>query len=221
MTTDLVDAAIALVGPRDRAVLGLVGAPGAGKTTLAELLVAEVAARRGAEWVAHVPMDGFHLADSQLRRIGALGRKGAPDTFDAEGYAHLIERVTRDGSAWIYAPGFDRTLEQPLAADLVVAPSTRLVVSEGNYLLLDSGSWPRARAAMSEVWFVTVDDAVRLERLVRRHVEFGKQPDDALAWASSSDQANADLVTSGQHRADRLVVNGPDGWRFAPPCPGA
>ncbi|HET7800200.1 MAG TPA: nucleoside/nucleotide kinase family protein, partial [Humibacillus xanthopallidus] len=105
----LVAAAVALVGDRRRVVLGVAGSPGAGKTTLAEALVDGVARAQGADWVAHVPMDGFHLADVQLDRLGSRGRKGAPDTFDAEGYAALLRRLVDDPESWIYAPGFERT----------------------------------------------------------------------------------------------------------------
>ncbi|MEO7447815.1 MAG: nucleoside/nucleotide kinase family protein, partial [Humibacillus sp.] len=86
----LVARAVAVVGTQRRSVLGIAGAPGAGKTTLAEALVAGVRAAEGDEWVAHVPMDGFHLADVQLDRLGSRSRKGAPDTFDAQGYAALL-----------------------------------------------------------------------------------------------------------------------------------
>ena len=140
-------------------------------------------------------MDGFHLADEQLRRIGALGRKGAPDTFDPVGYARLLERVAVETDAPVYAPGFDRTLEQPLAAALVVLPTARLVITEGNYLLLEHPAWLRARRAMDRVWFVTSEEALRVERLVARHVEFGKSPDAAQAWVAGTDQPNADLVS--------------------------
>ncbi|HET7475228.1 MAG TPA: nucleoside/nucleotide kinase family protein [Dermatophilaceae bacterium] len=211
----LAEAAAALVPDDGRAILGIAGAPGAGKSTLAELLVGAVSRLRGPEWVAHVPMDGFHLADVQLDRLQAKGRKGAPDTFDAEGYAHLLRRIRTEPASWVYAPGFDRSLEQPLAAAMVVGPSARLVITEGNYLLLDGGAWPRARAAMDEVWFVTVDDRLRVERLVSRHVAFGKRPHAARTWVETSDTPNAELIAPSEARADRIVVNGPDGWMFA------
>jgi pantothenate kinase len=210
----LAAAAVALVGGRRRVLLGIAGAPGAGKSTLADALVAAVAAREGAGWVAHVPMDGFHLADAQLDRLGARDRKGAPDTFDADGYARLLGRVVAEADSWVYAPGFDRTLEQPLAAALVVPPSARLVVTEGNYLLLPEAPWARARAELAEVWFVTGDDDVRRSRLVERHVTFGKTQEAAEAWVESSDDGNAALVAADADRADRFVVNGRDGWTF-------
>ena len=211
----LAAAAVALVGDRRRVLLGIAGAPGAGKSTLADALVAAVAAREGAGWVAHVPMDGFHLADAQLDRLGARDRKGAPDTFDADGYAHLLGRVVAEADSWVYAPGFDRTLEQPLAAALVVPPSARLVVTEGNYLLLPEEPWERARARLAEVWFVTGDDEVRRSRLVERHVAFGKTQEAAEAWVERTDDGNAALVAAAADRADRFVVNGPDGWALA------
>ncbi|MBB2987349.1 nucleoside/nucleotide kinase family protein [Terracoccus luteus] len=214
----LAAAAVALVPEGGRALLGIAGAPGAGKTTLAEALVAQVAAEHGVGFVAHVPMDGYHLADVQLERLHALSRKGAPDTFDADGYAHLLRRIREERDGWVYAPGFDRTLEQPLAAAMVVPPTTRLVVTEGNYLLLPGGSWPRARAALDEVWFVTVDEGLRHERLVARHVTFGKQPHAARTWVETSDQPNADLVAPSLARADRVVHNGPEGWLLLDPA---
>ena len=106
MTTfdDLVARARGLVAPGRRAVLGIVGSPGAGKSTLAEALLAALRADpppgAGADWVAHVPMDGYHLADVELERLGLRHAKGAPDTFDAGGYAALLARLRpRDGGA--------------------------------------------------------------------------------------------------------------------------
>ncbi len=208
-------AAVELVGARRRAVLGITGAPGAGKSTLAQALVDAVAEVRGDDWVAAVPMDGFHLADAQLDRLGARGRKGAPDTFDAEGYAALLRRVVTEPESTIYAPGFERTLEQPLAAALVVPPSARLVITEGNYLLLEESPWEQARAALAQVWFVTGDDALRRSRLIDRHVTFGKSAEAAALWVDRNDEANAQLVARVRERADRVVVNGPGGWSWA------
>jgi pantothenate kinase len=212
---ELVDLAVGLVGERRRAVLGITGAPGAGKSTLVDALLGAVAERCGEDWVAHLPMDGFHLADVQLRRLGALDRKGAEHTFDGAGYAHTLGRVLSDPEEWIYVPGFERTLEQPLAAALVIPPSARLVVTEGNYLLLPSAPWTLARAQLAEVWFVTTEQDTRLERLIARHVEFGKAPAAAEEWVLTSDEANAEVVAATAGLADRVVVNGSAGWQLA------
>ncbi|WP_344137043.1 nucleoside/nucleotide kinase family protein [Pedococcus bigeumensis] len=193
-----------------RAVLGITGAPGAGKTTLVARLVAELAEHppdgAAADWVAHVPMDGYHLADAQLDRLGLRHRKGAPETFDAAGYAAMLERVRTDTTETVYAPGFERDLEQPIAAALAVPPSARLVITEGNYLLLDEPAWRRVRAAMDEVWYCDLDEQTRLERLVARHVAFGKEPDAAALWVDRVDQANAALVAATRARADLVVT---------------
>jgi pantothenate kinase len=200
---------------KPRTILGIAGTPGAGKSTLVELLLPRIAAIKGDHWVAHVPMDGFHLADAQLDRLGNRDRKGAPDTFDALGYAHLLARIARENSGPVYVPGFDRTLEQPLAGALVVLPSARLVITEGNYLLLDDPRWVRAREAMDAVWFVASEEALRVERLVERHVRFGKSAQQARAWVAGTDQVNADLVSTTLARADRVVVNDSAGWTLA------
>jgi pantothenate kinase len=204
--------AIDLVGAAGRAVLGIAGPPGAGKSTMAEALAARIAEIQEPGWAAIVPMDGFHLADDQLRRLGALGRKGAPDTFDAAGYAALLERVRVETDRSVYAPGFERTLEQPVSAALVVEPQARLVITEGNYLLLDDPAWAPARAAMDAVWFVTTDESTRRDRLLARHVEFGKTPMAAREWIEGVDERNADLVSSTAGRADCVIVTGSDGW---------
>lgn len=207
--------AIALGESATRAVLGIAGSPGAGKSTFVEALLDVIEERHGPGWVAHVPMDGFHLADVQLRRLGMADRKGAPETFDVAGYAHLLERVRQETDVDVYAPGFERTLEQPLAAAVAVPPSARLVVTEGNYLLLDGPEWRRARRAMDQVWFVIADERTRIDRLIARHVEFGKRPDVARAWVTDVDERNAEVVSSSAGAADRVIVNGARGWAFS------
>jgi pantothenate kinase len=198
------DRASALVRDGRRAILGIAGSPGAGKSTLAEQLVAAIDQRRPG-WATYVPMDGFHLADVQLARLGLLERKGAPETFDTGGYAALLERIRADDEAVVYAPGFERGLEQPIAAAIAVASASRLIVTEGNYLLLPSGEWPRVRATLDEVWFCDLDDDERRVRLIARHVEFGKSPDASRAWVERSDEANARLVRDTRDRADLVV----------------
>src|SRR4051794_10245328 len=183
---DLVDRARALVDGGRRAVLGIAGAPGAGKTTLAEELVQAI----GTPWAAHVPMDGFHLADVELDRLGLRDRKGAPETFDPLGYAALLRRLHEDQDDVVYAPGFERLIEQPVAGAIPVRRTARLIISEGNYLLLDDPRWSRVRTMMDEVWYLDLDPGERLRRLVERHVRFGKDESAALAWATGSDERN-------------------------------
>nr|WP_232234436.1 nucleoside/nucleotide kinase family protein [Actinoplanes sp. N902-109] len=202
---ELVTRARALVVDGRRAVLGIVGPPAAGKTTLAEELVAAIAGQGPAGWVAHVPMDGFHLADVELDRLGSRDRKGAPDTFDALGYAALLRRLHEDTDETVYAPGFERVIEQPVAGAIPVPRTARLIVSEGNYLLLDDEPWRRVRPLVTEVWYADLDPETRLDRLVARHIRFGKQPDAARAWATGTDERNAALITATRDRADLIV----------------
>jgi pantothenate kinase len=197
----LVDRARALAGIGRRAVLGITGAPAAGKTTLAEELVEALAG----EPVAHVPMDGFHLADVELDRLGLRDRKGAPDTFDALGYAALLRRLHADTDEMIYAPGFERVIEQPIAGAIGVPRQARLIITEGNYLLVQDERWSTVRPLLDEVWYVDLDQPERLRRLVERHARFGKDETAAIAWATGTDERNAAVVAATRDRADLIV----------------
>ncbi len=196
---DLVARAVALsANTSGRVLIGITGSPGSGKTTLAQVLTSRLG---GFPAVAHVPMDGFHLADVELTRLGRADRKGAPDTFDLDGYAALLARIASGAAVW--APGFDRIVEQPIAQAIAVPESTRVVISEGNYLLLPE--WHEVRRHFAEVWFCRVEEQLRLARLVARHVQFGKSPAEAARWVQRSDQRNADLVAPTEHDADLVV----------------
>lgn len=202
-TAELVARASSLAAGGGRTVLGVAGAPGSGKSTLAGALVEAL----GPRLAVQVPMDGFHLSNAVLERLGRRDRKGAIDTFDDAGYAALLDRVAaaRPGDPPVYAPVFRREIEEPIAAGVAVHGDVPLVVTEGNYLLAPSGAWPAARGRMAEVWFVSVPDDVRLARLEARHRAFGKSAEEARRWARGSDQVNAELVESTREAADLVV----------------
>jgi pantothenate kinase len=191
----------ALLARPGRTLLGIVAPPGAGKSTLARAL-AEASPGRSVV----VPMDGFHLANAQLRRLGRADRKGAPDTFDADGYVALLRRLrARRSDEVVYAPEFRREVEEPIAGAIAVDAQAPLVITEGNYLLLDRPPWDGVRPLLDEVWYVDVDEAVRARRLVERHVAHGRSPEAAQAWVASTDEPNARLIAQTRGRADFFV----------------
>ncbi len=206
---DLVERAVAVAErSADRsgaALLGIVGVPGAGKTTLARAVVAAVAARLGRQAVQHVPMDGFHLADVELERLGRRNFKGAADTFDPAGYAALLARIAAGGEQTSYAPMFERDIEQPIAGAIPVLPGTRLVVTEGLYLLAD-GPWAAVRAVLDECWFVNRSEPDGTARLIARHEQFGKTHEQAISWVARVDAVNAEQVMGTRGRADLVVA---------------
>ena len=198
---DLVDRARSLLHGGGRVLLGICGPPGAGKSTVAQLIADEL----GPAAVV-VAMDGFHLQDEELARLGRQDRKGAPDTFDVDGYVALLHRLRDDTDRTIYAPAFDRDREVSLAGAVPVLPEHRLVVTEGNYLLLDAPGWRDIGGLLTECWFLEVDDEVRRERLVARHVRHGRSVHAATEWVQRSDEANARLVAATRDRADLVVA---------------
>ncbi|WP_202977042.1 nucleoside/nucleotide kinase family protein [Ornithinimicrobium flavum] len=198
----LVEDARRLAARPGRTILGLTGAPGAGKSTVAAALADEL----GPELVALAPMDGFHLDDAILHARGARGRKGAIDTFDDAGYAALLTRLrSQAADEVVYAPRYDRDLETSIGSALPISPSVPLVVTEGNYLLARTGAWPRACAALDEVWFLDLDPAVRESRLVERHVRHGEDPARAHERASGPDHDNAVAIEALRDGATRVV----------------
>ncbi|MFB7171534.1 nucleoside/nucleotide kinase family protein [Streptomyces sp. NPDC056254] len=203
-TTELVERAAGLARRGGRRILGVAGPPGSGKSTLA----ARLAEALGPRTAAVVPMDGFHLAQAELHRLGRADRKGAPDTFDAAGYVALLLRLRASDGATVYAPAFDRSLEEPIAGSIPVPPDVPLVITEGNYLLHDAGEWAAVRPLLDESWYCAPDEDTRIRRLIERHVRHGKGPADARAWVARSDEANARLVARCRHRADLVVDTG-------------
>ncbi|WP_026423477.1 nucleoside/nucleotide kinase family protein [Actinokineospora inagensis] len=196
----LIDRAAALAIPGERRILGIAGAPGAGKSTLARAVVDALGDR-----AALVGMDGFHLAQAELDRLGAADRKGAPDTFDADGYVHLLRRLAANTDPVVYAPEFRREIEEPVAGAVPIGCDVPLVITEGNYLLL----WPAVRPLLAEAWFLDPGQDLRRDRLVARHIRYGRTPEQARERADGSDERNARLVAATAPAAD-LVIHAVD-----------
>lgn len=181
-----------------RTLLGIAGGPGAGKSTYA----AAEQSRLGAS-AAVLPMDGFHLPQAELVRLGRRDRMGAPDTFDVDGFVAALAALRRPGV--VRAPGFDRTIEETVPDAITIGDDIRVVLVEGNYLLHDRGGWERVRPLLDRVVFLQPDDAVRRERLIARHVAFGKTRAQAEEWVTRSDDPNAALVAATASRADDIL----------------
>lgn len=200
-----------LVPANGRAVVGITGSPGAGKTTLATAVAARVDVLAGgtaeAPVAVHVPMDGFHLSNATLDRLGLHDRKGALETFDGWGFLVLLRRLLVETDHTVYAPGFDRTLDEGVTGQVAVPASARLVVVEGNYLLVDADPWSQVPDVLAETWFCETPESVRLQRLISRHEAGGRSHEAALAWAETVDGRNAALVDATRSRAD-LVISG-------------
>jgi pantothenate kinase len=195
----LIARASALANQGGRRILGIAGPPGGGKSTVARQVVAELSER-----ARLVPMDGFHLAQSELVRLGRRDRMGAPDTFDAAGYAALLTRLRGD-EPLVYAPEFRREIEEPIAGAIAIPKQIPLVVTEGNYLLMADHGWGAVRPLLDEAWYVETDEELRVQRLIQRHIQFGKTPEYARAWVMRSDEHNAALVATTAHAADVVV----------------
>ncbi len=185
----------------ERCLVGITGAPGVGKSTF----TADLAARFDPPPPV-VGMDGFHLGNDHLIEIDLLHRKGAHYTFDAWGYVAVLERISRQNAdETVYVPQFDRSIEDSIAAAVPVAFTDRLVLTEGNYLLLDLPPWHRIRELLSMSVYLELDEETRLDRLIRRHVEFGKTQAHAERHVQESDQVNAHLIAGSKHNADFVV----------------
>jgi pantothenate kinase len=198
-----IDELLEAAGPRGRVVVGLVGPPGAGKSTLAVALVEAAVARHGPGTAVVLPMDGFHLANEVLEALGRRQRKGAPDTFDSDGLAAVVARVARRDEPVVYAPRFDRSREEAIAGAIAIDAAARLVVIEGNYLLLADGAWGRVAAGLDEGWYLdTPAEVCRQRLLVRARRTYGAS---GAAWVAEVDEPNAAIVAGSRSRADRVV----------------
>ena len=201
---EVLSAALDVVGPFVRAragrtIVGICGPPAAGKSTLSAALSDAL------ESGIAVPMDGFHLSNVELERLGLTDRKGAPETFDAAGFVHLLRRL-RAGEDLIYAPAYSRTLHESIGGVIPVPASTRVIVVEGNYLLLDRGPWASVRGLIDLVLYLDAPDTVRQDSLVRRQLAKGLDLPQAQDWVFRSDERNADVIAATRDRADLILT---------------
>lgn len=202
--------ALALASADGRIIVGIAGSPGSGKTTLARAVARRVEELAGRGTAVFLPMDGFHLANATLDALGRHDRKGAIDTFDGWGFVALLERVLTETGNPVYAPAFERTVDEPVAGSIPIPPGTRIVIAEGNYLLVDADPWSRIPSLLAESWFVATPEDERMRLLVDRHTRHGRTREAATAWARDVDGANAVLIEASRTRAT-LVVDGSDG----------
>jgi pantothenate kinase len=199
---DLVERARALALPGQRRLLGIAGAPGAGKSKVAR----EIVDKLGPDLAALVPMDGFHLSNETLNAWGRRGRKGAWDTFDADGYVQLLRRLRSQEEEVVHAPDFDRDVDESIGSALPIRRDVPLIVTEGNYLLSDVGGWSGVAPLLDESWYLQIDDSTRLMRLTSRHQLHGMSHEDADTWARTTDQDNAVLIAESASRADLVIA---------------
>lgn len=196
----LVERARTLASTGGRRILGIVGTPGAGKSTVCAALQEALGDR-----AVVAGMDGFHFANAELVRLGRRDRKGAPDTFDVDGFIALLTRLRAQPSDVIYAPLFDRALEESIGSAIAVRADVPLVITEGNYLLHDRLGWESVAPLLDETWFIDVDAAERRRRLLARRASHGHSPEAALEWVTTVDEPNAALVETARERADLIV----------------
>ena len=186
---------------QDCTLIGIVGKPGAGKSTLSQYISESI----NSPQLAVLPMDGFHLSNAVLAELHRADRKGAPDTFDVAGFIALLTRIRNERDSHIYYPIFDRSIEESIAAQGVISSETKVVIVEGNYLLHQVDGWQHIAKILHETWYIDIDDELRIERLIARHIAYGKSESAAEQWARGSDERNAELIALGAERADYVI----------------
>ena len=190
-----------LDGERPRTLIGIVGKPGAGKSTVVE----EISKKFGSKLVSIIPMDGFHLSNEELISLGRRDRKGAPDTFDVEGFTSLIEKVKTKNQVDHKFPIFHREIEASIADEGMIPKESKVVVIEGNYLFSEDHNWNGIYPLLDHTWFIDINDEIRIERLIARHIRYGKTPEEAETWSRGSDETNARFIGLTANRAENRI----------------
>lgn len=204
--TERVLAGLARVPADKRFIVGIVGFPGAGKSTLSGGLVDAVNAVLPVGQRAQVvPMDGYHLPNETLDRLGLRDLKGIPDTFDADGFVRLLKRIRQSPPQALTAPAFDRSIDGSIADAIRIEPGVRVIVTEGNYLLLDRERWLEIADLLDDSWFLDTSLETIRPRLISRHVEGGRTLEAAIAKVESTDLPNASLIEKTRSRARAIV----------------
>ena len=191
-----------LLNSPNRFILGIVGKPGVGKSTFTQFLSEHIAS----ESISILPMDGFHMSNERLIEFGRRDRKGAPDTFDVDDFAKSLADVRAGHGSDIRFPIFKREIEASIPDAGLIPAQAKLVVVEGNYLLHDDFGWEKIGDYLDETWFLDLDDELRMQRLIARHIQYGKTPEAANEWSRGTDEVNARLIEQSRSRATFTVT---------------
>jgi pantothenate kinase len=203
LTTALINA---YTNQEKRFLLGITGIPGAGKSTMAAALAKRINETLTKNIAIVVPMDGFHLHNDILKKRGLFAQKGAPETFDAEGFTALIKQIALDRDHSVYCPAYNRNLHNPVPNAVLVEKHHRIIIIEGNYLLLPTAPWQELKNFFSETWFIDISPTITKQRLIRRHMRSGRPLHEALTKIDSTDMPNAKLILNTKPLADKIIT---------------
>ena len=201
----LLDDLLEIAATQDRYILALTGSPAVGKSTLADRLVGSINAN-GLDQAIALPMDGYHFSNEKLLELELLELKGIPETFDAKAFVELVKSIKSETELTHWAPEFRRELEASIQNAIAVQPHHKIIIVEGNYLLLESAPWNQLADYFDKVWFLSLEDSIRKQRLLARHMSYGQTESEAREKMKSTDDKNALLIEASKSRADRVVV---------------
>jgi fructokinase len=190
----------ALAVDSNRVIVAIAGAPGSGKSTFVEKL------KNSLDSAVVVPMDGFHLDNVTLQALNLIPRKGSPESFDVDGYISLLSRI-KENKGSVFAPTFDRKMDLSRAGAIEIPSHAKVVLTEGNYLLLDQEPWSSLKDIFDLSVYLDVPSEILHERLIQRWLDHGLSFDDAVIRAESNDLINASLVSNHSTNSDFRINN--------------